>query len=123
MHVLIKLFFTVIPDIAFPTPDFQYIVNEGMAVTFNCDATGIPVPDISWLDNNFVLLTGSRVTLSEPSSESVNTSNGVIYSVSRQLTLSNASDFDSGLYYCQASNGNGTNFTVNVNFELFVRGN
>ena len=114
----------VYPVITEPIPGRVYIVNESRLVTFDCTATGIPPPEISWRRDNdtFDGIRNSRVSLSDPSTEEVSTPNGTIYSVSRQLNLSNTMDFDSGDYFCQASNGDGENFNVDVWLQLFVIG-
>ena len=99
-------------------------MNEGIPATFECTATGIPGPDITWRrdsDSNSTL--DLRVTLGMHTTPvPVSTSVGTIFSVSRQLTLSNTEDSDSGLYFCQASNGEADNLNVDVPFVLFVRG-
>ena len=65
----------------------------------------------------------TRVTLSDPTMPVVfSTSGGNIYFVSRNLTLDNTMDADSGTYTCVASNGNAVTPTDTQNFELFVRG-
>ena len=63
----------------------------------------------------------SRVTISEPTMpELYSTDGGNIYFVSRNLTLDNTMDADSGTYTCVASNGNAVTPNVTQNFELFV---
>ena len=65
----------------------------------------------------------TRVTLSDPTMPVVfSTSGGNIYFVSRNLTLDNTMDADSGTYTCVASNGNDVDPTDVQNFGLFVRG-
>ena len=65
----------------------------------------------------------TRVTLSEPTlPELFSTGGGNIYFVSRNLTLNNTMDADSGTYTCVASNGNAVDPTDMQNFTLFVRG-
>ena len=113
------------PVITEPIPGRVYFVNESRLITFDCTATGIPPPEISWWRGNDTLdgTTNSRVSLSDPRTEEISTPNGTIYSVSRQLNLSNTMDSDSGDdYFCQASNGDGENFNVDVRFQLFVIG-
>ena len=128
MNDLIFLFSTVSPVITTPSPATVYFVNEGMAVTFECNATGIPGPDITWRreadSTEFNSTTNPRVALGQPSApKPVNIDAfGVVFSVSRQLTLSDTMDSDSGFYYCVASNGEGETLTVEVRFELFIRG-
>ena len=54
--------------------------------------------------------------------ELFSTGGGNIYFVSRNLTLDNTMDADSGTYTCVASNGNDVDPTDVQNFGLFVRG-
>ena len=115
----------VIPNITFPVDDgFTYTVNEGDPVTFTCSATGIPPPEISWMRNGAPFdQSNTQVTLSDPTMpELFSTGGGNIYFVSRNLTLDNTIDADSGTYTCVVSNGNGVDPTDVQNFELFVRG-
>ena len=103
---------------------FIYTVNENDPVTFTCSATGIPPPEITWMRNGAPFdQSNTRVTLSDPTMpELFSTSGGNIYFVSRNLTLDNTMDADSGTYICVASNGNCVNPTDVQNFTLFVRG-
>ena len=103
---------------------FTYTVNENDPVTFTCSATGIPPPEITWMRNGAPFnQSNTRVTLSDPTMpELFSTSGGNIYFVSRNLTLDNTMDDDSGTYTCVASNGNAVDPTDMQNFELFVRG-
>ena len=113
----------VVPTIAFPPTNFTYAVNETDSVTFTCLATGIPQPEITWLRNGLPFdRRNTRVTLSNHSEE-IRSTDGDIFLVSRNLTLANTMDDDSGIYTCVASNGNAVDLTDMQNFELFVRGN
>ena len=113
----------VIPNITFPLDNtFTYTVNEADPVTFTCSATGIPPPEITWMRNG-VPFSNTRVTLSNPTMpELYSTDGGNIYFVSRNLTLANTMDADSGTYTCVASNGNAVTPTVTQDFELIVQG-
>ena len=65
----------------------------------------------------------TQVTLSDPTMPNLfSTGGGNIYFVSRNLTLNNTTDADSGTYTCVASNGNDVDPTDVQNFTLFVRG-
>ena len=106
-----------------PPANFTYTVNETDPVTFTCSATGIPPPEITWMRNG-VPFSNTRVTLSDPTIPEIYSTNGEnVYSVSRNLTLDNTTDADSGIYTCVASNGNAVTPTVTQDFELFVNGN
>ena len=72
---------------------------------------------------NGVPFINTRVTLSNPTMpELYSTDGGNIYFVSRNLTLANTMDADSGTYTCVASNGNAVTPNVTQDFELFVNG-
>ena len=65
----------------------------------------------------------SRISLSNPSDpEAFPITGGDIYSVSRNLTISNVRDNDSDTYTCVASNGNVVTPNVTQDFELVVQG-
>ena len=105
-----------------PPVDFTYFVNETDSVTFTCSATGIPPPEITWMRSG-VVFSNTRVTVSNPTMpELYSTDGGNIYLVSRNLTLDNTMDADSGTYTCVASNGNAVTPSVTQDFELFVNG-
>ena len=113
------------PYITAPIPGTVITVNEGMAATFECTAIGIPGPNITWRrekdSSEFNDTLDSRVTLGDQTAPMpISTLIGTIFSVSRQLTLSNTTDSDSGIYVCQASNE--LNTMEEVFFELFVAG-
>ena len=115
----------MVPNITFPPDGLVYTVNETDPVTFNCSATGIPPPEITWIRNGVTLdrNVDSRISLSNPSDpEPVPTAIGNISSVSRSLTISNTRDNDSGTYTCVAANGNAMTPNVTQNFELVVQG-
>ena len=114
----------MVPNITFPPDGLVYTVNETDPVTFTCSATGIPPPEITWMRNGAPFdQSNMRVTLSDPTiPEPFRTGGGDIYFVSRNLTLDNTMDADSGTYTCVASNGNAVDPRDMQNFELFVRG-
>ena len=65
----------------------------------------------------------TRVTRSDPTvPELYSTNGGDVFLVSRNLTLVNTMDGDTGTYTCVASNGNAMNQTDMQNFELIVKG-
>ena len=103
---------------------FIYTVDEDDPVTFTCSATGIPPPEITWMRNGAPFdQSNTRVTLSDPTMPELSrTGEGNIYFVSRNLTLDNTVDADSGTYTCVASNANALNPTDVQIFELSVRG-
>ena len=109
----------------YPDPShMNYTVNMGDVVTFQCVATGIPAPSITWFRNGTELSTGnnSRVmlgNLSEATSVADNAGE-MIFQTSRMLALVMTKDGDSGSYECIASN-NATNGSDTESFELIVQ--
>ena len=95
-------------------------MNETDPVIFTCSATGIPPPEITWMKNGMPF-SNTRVTITDPTMpELYSTDGGNIFLVSRNLSLDNAMNTDSGTYTCVASNGNIVQQTQN--FDLFVNG-
>ena len=70
--------------------------NEGNMATFICQATGRPVPSISWHYNNILLVNGTEYMISEMS---LNTT-----TISNALTIMSVESSDVGTYTCNATN-------------------
>ena len=92
MHALVG--FIVIPDISFEVMDKTQ--DEGDTASFTCQATGGPVPTISWYFNGALLTNGVAHTISETS---VNTT-----TVNSTLTIMSVQSSDVGTYTCNATN-------------------
>ena len=113
---------TVAPIITSPTDCFTLTVNETEVALFQCTATGIPAPTISWYRNGMELSGDSRITLSNHTAPTlVQGDGGMVYSVSHTLMLADIVDDDSDTYTCVADNivGNDSQeFEVDVQSEL-----
>ena len=112
--------FAVEPTYVTPTENFNYTVNETDSVIFVCVVVGIPAPSISFYRNGGIVdeSTDMRITLTDNSEpQDFLTSGGTVFLVSRNLTLENTTDTDSGTYTCAASN-----VAVTRDFELIVQG-
>ena len=101
-------YLTVSPMVTSVYPDpsqMNYTVNMGDVVTYQCVATGIPAPSITWFRNG-TELSNSRVTVSDLSEAALVEDNTgeMILQTSRTLNLSMTEDGDSGSYECRASN-------------------
>ena len=72
------------------------IRNEGDTASFTCQATGEPVPTISWYFNGALLPNGATHTISETS---VNTT-----TINSTLTIMSVESSDVGTYTCNATN-------------------
>ena len=64
-------------------------INEGLFVEFTCVASGHPYPDVSWWNNNIIIVSGGRIQVS----------NG-----GQHLRIEDGQAYDSGLYTCRAQN-------------------
>ena len=97
----------------------NYTVNETVTVTFECSATGIPAPTITWFRNG-IELRNNRTTFNDPiSTDHMRTRDGeTVWRVTRTLDLANTADTDSGMYMCRATND--AEFAEGM-FELIVQ--
>ena len=97
----------------------NYTVNETETVVFECSATGIPAPIITWFRNGMELNSG-RFMPQMPTTMSYNrTSDGeTVVRVIRTLVLMNTEDSDSGTYICNATNSVGSD---DGQFECIVQ--
>ena len=71
--------------------------NETNPITFSCQATGEPVPIISWYYN------GLMINVSDESEYNVSSSMNDIV-ITSYLTIMNAQSYDVGIYTCEAEN-------------------
>ena len=80
-----------------------YTTNETSPITFQCSATGIPIPSISWYRNGSSLTPSSnpRVTVGLSSQQLLSSG---LYQVTQTLNITNTTDTDSGNYSCMANN-------------------
>ena len=86
--------FIVIPDISPEVMD--QAENEGDTASFTCQATGEPIPIISWYYNGALLVNGTEHMISEMS---LNTT-----TISNTLTIMSVESSDVGTYTCNATN-------------------
>ena len=114
------------PQLITPVENFVYTVNETNPVIFECSASGIPAPTISWfrvvLNVSTVLVENSHILISMPQVDNTYElpgGRGTAFLVTSTLTMPATQDEDSGQYACQAVNefGNETR-----EFELIVQG-
>ena len=106
----------------FPPENFTETVNETDSVTFVCVVVGIPPSNISFYRNGTLLdqSTDQCITLTDNSEpQDFQSVTGMVFHISRNLTLDNTTDDDSGIYTCVASNA-AANATQD--FGLVVQG-
>ena len=96
------------------SPLNQTIVREGNTTTITCEALGYPPPIIVWSRTNGIL--SDRVSVND--SVSFPTGYGNVTRVSVNLTITNASREDTGVYMCSASNEIGSD---NSNVSITVQ--
>ena len=116
------IFLAVEPTFLFPLENFTETVNETDSVTFVCVVVGIPPPSISFYRNGTLLdqSIDHRITLTDNSEpQDSQTATGALSRVSRNLTLDNTMDVDSGTYTCVASIAAAN---VTRNLDLVVQG-
>ena len=103
----------------------HYTVSETDTVTFECSATGIPSPTITWLRNGNQLndTTNSRVTVGDPTEMDFTRDNDgeTVSMVTRTLSLINTTDGDSEMYTCMVTNDADPGSDTKE-FELIVQG-
>ena len=75
---------------------FDQTQDEGATASFTCQATGGPVPTISWYFNGALLADGATHTISETS---VNAT-----TINSTLTIMSVQSSDVGTYTCNATN-------------------
>ena len=103
-HVYLLLVSPMVTSVNPDPSQMDYTVNMGDVVTFQCVATGIPAPSITWFRNG-TELSNSRVTLNDPSERTTTNGAGeMILQTTRTLNLSMTEDGDSGSYECRAIN-------------------
>ena len=89
--------------------------NEGDTASFTCQATGEPVPTISWYFNDILLINGTEQVISMMS---LNTT-----TISSTLTIMNVQSSDVGTYTCNATNvvsSDTSSGVLTVNGELLL---
>ena len=94
MYATLNLFCLV--DATIIVEVLDQMQDEGDTASFTCQATGEPVPTISWYFNGAPLADGATHTISETS---VNTT-----TINSILTIMSVESSDVGTYTCNATN-------------------
>ena len=92
-----NIFCLVTPTISLEVMD--QAENEEDTASFTCQATGEPVPTISWYFNSTLLANGPKHTISETSVNTTTTT-----TISSTLTIMSVESSDVGTYTCDATN-------------------
>ena len=123
---ILIVWFADTSQILIPLANFTYTINETSPVTFECSASGIPAPTISWFrvvqNVSTILNNGTQSLILPPQVDNtygLPGGRGTAFLVTSTLTIPATQDEDSGQYACQAVNdfGNETR-----EFELIVQG-
>ena len=119
----ILLSLSVLPNIISPAAGFTYTVNSSDPVTFQCTASGITPPLITFYDSYGPLSSDvdPRVIISDPITGSMTIGQQTVSTTSRNLIINSTRDKDSGNYTCVAFNNIGATFYSNQTFRLFVQ--
>lgn len=128
----------VLPEILFLEPSPLITVNQSNSATFQCNATGFPLPIIQWYMNSEELSlpgSGDDMLMSDDLNSRINiiesvysdylTPGGYVPSLLSVLTISSTVSDDSGTYTCIASNVVGSSMIPEEDEEnttLFVQG-
>ena len=101
-------------------PISDTIVREGNTTTITCEAFGYPPPTVVWNRSNGIL--SDRISVSD--SVSVPTGYGNVTRVSVNLTITNASREDTGVYTCSANNSissDSSNVSITVQCKFLMQ--
>ena len=94
------------------------IIREENTTTITCEALGYPPPAIIWSRTNRTL--SDRISVSD--SVNVPTGYGNVARVSVNLTITNASREDTGVYMCSANNSVGSDTkSINITVQCKLR--
>ena len=106
------LCYTVAPSVVDPTNNITTVViNENNSTEIICEVIGYPPPTVVWSRTNGTL--SEIVSVSD--NVSVPTGYGNVTRVSVNLTITNASREDTGVYMCSANNSVGSdNKSINI---------
>ena len=117
------LLLPVPPNIISPAAGFTYTVNSSDPVTFQCTASGIPPPLITFYNSYGPLSSDMdpRVILSDPIIGSVTIGQQTVSTTSRNLTINSTRDGDSGNYTCVTFNNRVAIFYSNQTFRLIFQ--
>ena len=86
------------------TSNTAAVITEENTTTITCESLGYPPPTVVWSRTNGIL--SDRVSVSD--SVSVPTGYGNVTRVSVNLTITNASREDTGVYICSTNNNVGS---------------
>ena len=112
---IILIFLTATAEIVIVPEDTRAL--EGNTLILTCVGYGEPTPEVTWIRNGTELTNTSRVSIFVDEIEE----QGVSFTVATLEICSLDAEEDSGTYYCQASNENGTD-THSFEVEVVSQG-
>jgi len=98
-NYVITVLVTVISGATGGVIDNPQIVDGGSSFILSCNATGIPIPTITWTMNNMTIYADDIKVIEESSKAGVKISN---------LTILNFETADTGVYNCIANKSDGS---------------
>ena len=104
--LFLLLLLLVIPTIDILTGNTTVVITKGNTTTITCEAVGYPPPTVMWNRINGILC--DRVSVSDSVSVPTGPGYGSVTRVSVNLTITNASREDTGVYTCSANNSIGS---------------
>ena len=93
------LFLYIFVAVAIALKLLDQVQDEGTTASFTCEATGEPVPTISWYFNGAPVNNDTNVDKYDISETSVNTT-----TINSTLTIMSVESSDVGTYTCNATN-------------------
>ncbi len=102
-----------------PTGDFIIVQDEGQNVTFKCTASGIPVPQITWIANDR-LVSPALNNRYHRVDDVIERKTAVPHMVVSELTVVSLREKDSGHYACRAESSVGQPAVLTKPFRLNV---
>ncbi|XP_077981814.1 uncharacterized protein LOC144436830 [Glandiceps talaboti] len=98
-------------------PETTY-VSFGETATFECGATGNPIPTIQWFTPNDTVITTDDATfrITESSLEGNH-----IHTLNSELVILNSDRYVNGTYYCSITNGYTSDYLIYIDLVVYER--
>ena len=96
-------------------------VMAGDRISFSCSADGVPNPTISWFKDDTIISaeSGKKFDLTEATIDGGIREN-INETFTSVLSIFGIAESDAGVYKCSAANGRGSNYVIQLPFNLTV---